>query len=136
MPVKGTIIKIERFAIHDGPGIRTVIFMKGCTLKCSWCSSPESQGFSPEMGYSVEKCVGCGTCVAVCPVKAIKHSDNGKMVTGMQLCNHCGDCVEGCPYSARKMIGDEVTVDEMVLEVGKDLVFYHNSGGGGYFKRR
>jgi len=128
--IKGTIFNIERFAIHDGPGIRTVIFIKGCPLKCQWCSTPQSQEMSPEMGYFVDKCLRCGRCAEVCPVKAITIYNSGEILTERQLCNNCGQCVEVCPAGARTMIGREVTAGEVVKEIEKDTVFYWNSGGG------
>lgn len=128
--LKGTIFKIEKLAIYDGPGIRTVIFLKGCPLRCKWCSSPESQIISPEMGYSVDKCFKCGKCVKVCPEDAIRISEKGDILTNWQLCNNCGECVEGCAFGARKMIGRQVTANEVVREIEKDEIFYHHSGGG------
>jgi len=130
MTMKGMIVKIERFAIHDGPGIRTVIFMKGCPLRCWWCATPESQDVLPEMGYFADKCMRCAKCVEVCPVKAIAISNSGEILTERQFCDNCGKCVEVCPTSARRMMGKEVTVGQVVEEVEKDSIFYWNSGGG------
>jgi len=128
--IKGTIVNIERFAIHDGPGIRTVIFMKGCPLRCQWCSTPESQSMSLEVGYAANKCTRCGKCVEVCPVKAVTVSASGEILTDRLLCDNCGQCVEVCPAGARTMVGREVTVAQVIEEVEKDSVFYWNSGGG------
>ena len=130
MAVKGTIFKIERFAVHDGPGIRTVVFMKGCRLRCLWCSSPESQNMSPEMGYYAEKCAHCGNCVVACSVEAITASSNKRIATVIQRCNHCGECVAICQEGARKLLGEVVSAEEVIHEVEKDSVFYHRSGGG------
>ena len=127
---KGTIVNIERFAIHDGPGIRTVVFMKGCPLRCKWCSTPESQSMSLEMGYAVNKCTRCGKCAEICPVKAIAVSDSGEILTDRLLCDDCGQCVEVCPSGARTTVGREMTVAQIIEEVEKDSVFYWNSGGG------
>lgn len=128
--IKGTIVKIERFAIHDGPGIRTVIFIKGCPLRCKWCSTPESQILSLETGYFASKCLRCAKCAELCPVNAITVFDNGEIVTDRLLCDDCGKCVEVCPTGARAMVGKEVTVKEIIEEIEKDSVFYWNSGGG------
>lgn len=130
MTMKGMIVNIERFAIHDGPGIRTVIFLKGCPLRCWWCSTPESQDVFPEMGYFANKCMRCAKCAEVCPVKAIAISSSGEILTERQLCDNCGKCVEVCSTGARTMMGKEVTVGQVVEEVEKDSIFYWNSGGG------
>lgn len=128
--IKGIIVNIERFAVHDGPGIRTVIFMKGCPLRCQWCSTPESQTTSLEMGYFVNKCLRCAKCAEVCPLKAITVSSSGEILTDRLLCDDCGKCVEVCTTGARKMVGREMTVEQIVAEVEKDSIFYWNSGGG------
>ena len=131
MAIKGTVLKIERFAIHDGPGIRTVIFMKGCPLRCGWCSTPESQELSPEMEYFADRCLRCARCVEVCPVGAISILGNGEIFTDRELCIKCDyQCAEVCPSGARKIAGEEMTVEEVVEEVEKDTLFYANSSGG------
>ena len=130
MTVKGAIFKIERFAVHDGPGIRTVVFMKGCRLRCLWCSSPESQTTSPELGYYAEKCAHCGDCVEACSVEAIKPLSNGGIVTDIQHCDLCGECVAICQEGARRLFGEVVSAEEVVHEAEKDSAFYHRSGGG------
>ncbi len=94
----GRIVSIERFSIHDGPGIRTVIFLKGCPLRCLWCSTPESLSVHPEMEYFVDKCLRCASCVEVCSVKAISVSSNGEILTDRQACDNCGKCVENCTF--------------------------------------
>jgi pyruvate formate lyase activating enzyme len=130
MTVQGTILNIERFAIHDGPGIRTVVFLKGCPLKCLWCSTVNGQLMSPEMEYYVEKCVGCKRCVEVCPVHAISVASTDEILTDRRLCDNCGKCVEVCPSGARVMAGEVVTVDEVIGKIERDTLFYSNSGGG------
>ena len=130
MTVKGIVFNIARFAIHDGPGIRTVVFLKGCPLRCAWCSTPESHVLSPEMGYYADRCIRCGRCAEVCPPQAITVTDGHEVITDKNLCDACGRCVEVCPVGARRMLGTEMTVEEVLTEVEKDALFYWNSGGG------
>lgn len=127
--MKGIVTEIERFAVHDGPGIRTVIFLKGCPLKCKWCSNPETQNRLPEIAYDEEKCVKCGKCIARCPNNAISIGDNC-IHTDKILCTNCGTCEEACLYGARKLYGKLLSVEEVFFEVKKDMLFYRNSGGG------
>ena len=126
---KAIIFNIQKFSVHDGPGIRTTVFFKGCPLRCLWCHNPESQNIQKEMLYDRDKCVLCGTCVKVCPKKAIK-IENGVLTTDMSKCDFCGECVTYCIPEARQIVGKEYTVDEVVREVVKDKVFYDESGGG------
>ncbi len=128
--VKGIVLNIERFAIHDGPGIRTVVFMKGCPLKCLWCSTVDGQDISPEMEYFVDKCIKCQRCVEVCPNGAIKQSNADEIITDRRYCDNCGKCAEVCPTGARQIAGAEMTVEQVLEEVEKDSLFYANSGGG------
>ena len=112
-----TIFNIERSSFVDGPGIRTVVFFKGCNLQCKWCHNPESWSFQPQMLCYEEKCNGCGTCKDVCS-------------NGMQTCDLCGKCVRFCPQDARKICGKAYTVDELFHEIEKDKAYYQTSGGG------
>lgn len=126
---QGMIFDIDRYAIHDGHGIRCLIFMKGCPMRCRWCSNPEGQNFFSEMAYFPAKCIGCGACAASCSRNAIR-MENGEPVTDWGVCDNCGVCVEECYAGARRLFGYPVTVEELFCEIKKDVVFFKNSGGG------
>jgi len=128
--MKGKIYDIQKFAIHDGPGIRTLVFMKGCPLKCLWCSTPQTQNSSPDLLYIEVNCKFCHSCVEACPKEAIKLSDEGKIKIDRNLCNTCGECVESCQNEALKIVGDERTVEELYSEIMKDSPFFRRSNGG------
>lgn len=123
------ITNIQKFSIHDGDGIRTTVFFKGCPLKCEWCHNPETQKFEKEMQVDREKCTGCGACAAVCPNGAI-HMEEGRPILDAEACVFCGKCTRFCPMGAREVIGQEYTVKELVKELMKDQMFYEESGGG------
>jgi pyruvate formate lyase activating enzyme len=125
----GIIFNIQRYSIHDGPGIRTTVFLKGCPLNCWWCQNPESQLSWQEMVFWEDRCIGCGACSLNCPSGAIQ-MENKKPVTDKSKCNLCGECSRICPAQAWEMIGKKLTAEEIVKEVEKDLVFYEESGGG------
>jgi pyruvate formate lyase activating enzyme len=127
--IEGVILRIERTSIHDGPGLRTVLFLKGCPLSCRWCSSPESQRTVPEKGYSPDRCIGCGTCVAHCPDGALSLVD-GTVRTEVSSCSECFGCVAVCPHDARKGYGQRMTVSQAITEISKDEIFFFHSGGG------
>jgi pyruvate formate lyase activating enzyme len=127
--VKGTIFNIQRYSIHDGPGIRTTVFFKGCPLQCLWCQNPESQTFQQELFYNKERCTGCGRCLTACPEKAIEIFE-GRSRTHRTLCKACGACAEVCPEEARVLMGKRVSAEEVFEEVKKDAIFYERSGGG------
>lgn len=122
------IFNIQKFSVHDGPGIRTTVFFKGCPLKCKWCHNPESQNINTQILYDRDKCVLCGTCEKICPQKAIKIENN--ILTTNESCDCCGQCVIYCIKGARQIAGKEYTVDDVLKEVLKDKVFYDKSGGG------
>ena len=126
---EGVIFDIKRYAIHDGPGIRTTVFFKGCPLKCMWCHNPESWSVSPEHGMHANRCIGCGRCIEVCESGAVSQVDGGP-VTDMTKCTFCGRCVEECAVGARELIGRQMSADDIMAEIEKDVVFYDQSSGG------
>lgn len=125
----GQIFNIQRYSTHDGPGIRTTVFLKGCPLSCFWCQNPESQKSQPEILFREDKCTLCGRCIEVCPNGANSIVD-GRMTIDRTLCESCGDCVIPCIPQAREIEGSTMTVGEVIKEVKKDLRLYANSGGG------
>ena len=125
----GIVFDIQHYAIYDGPGIRTTVFLKGCPLRCAWCHNPESQREAPEISYFRERCRECGSCVAACPAGALQLTDHG-VLRDVRLCRACATCVEACPNGARELIGREMSVAEVVDAVVRDKPFYDNSGGG------
>jgi pyruvate formate lyase activating enzyme len=128
----GVVFDIQRYSIHDGPGIRTVVFLKGCPLRCLWCCNPESQQAYPEVEFRERLCQHCGTCLSACPLGAI--NPDLWLTTGpkinLALCDNCGMCVERCPNGALRMVGQRRSVDEVLREVLRDAAYYRRSGGG------
>lgn len=130
--VKGTVANIERYAINDGNGIRTTVFLKGCFLKCRWCSNPETQSFFPEMSFFSDKCIGCGNCVRECPYNAIDEN----LMADRSVCRECYKkenafaCTTKCYTSCRIITGEEMTVQDVYDRVKRDVSFYESSGGG------
>ncbi len=129
MANSGFIFDIKRFEVHDGPGIRTTVFFKGCPLRCWWCHNPEGMYFSESVMYFEYKCIGCRTCENVCPLDAISFNF-GKHHIDRLKCSSCGICCESCPSGALTCIGRAVTVDELMTEIQKDVLLYDNSEGG------
>ncbi len=127
--VQGTVFDIKRFAVHDGPGIRTTVFLKGCPLSCLWCHNPESQARQPQLVFIAHKCIGCGQCFEVCP-NGVHQLVNGDHVIDWQRCVACGTCAQECFAGALEIAGKETTVDDVMAEVVADRVFYERSGGG------
>ena len=128
-PVVGRIWDVKRYALHDGPGIRTTVFLKGCPLRCLWCCNPESQNRVPEFLWLEENCLGCDLCFQVCPRGAIEVIDGARRVDSAR-CDRCGRCIDSCPGQALTQVGRLVTVDELLREVVRDSVFFQRSGGG------
>ncbi len=127
----GVVFDIQRYSIHDGPGIRTTVFLKGCPLRCWWCHNPESQSSEPEVIYFEERCIRCGECVRACPHGALALDEAGaRVLRDASRCEPCGECARVCPTGARQLAGRRMTVPEVVREVAKDQVFFDQSGGG------
>jgi pyruvate formate lyase activating enzyme len=126
---KTTVFNIQKFSIHDGPGIRTTVFFKGCPLNCIWCHNPESQNFSKEMMFDKEKCTLCGKCAEKCSRGAISVSHAG-LVNDCARCDFCGVCTEFCTNNAREIAGEELSAAQIMKEIEKDSIFYEQSKGG------
>ena len=123
------ITNIQKFSIHDGDGIRTSVFFKGCPLRCEWCHNPETQEYEREMQFDAEKCAACGACVKACQSHALSMKDK-KPALDKSLCTLCGRCENFCPAGLREIVGREYTVKELIKELLKDQMFYEESGGG------
>ncbi len=123
-----TIFDLKRYAINDGPGIRTAVFMKGCPLDCWWCHNPEGRTRQPQLMVRTNRCRLCGDCAEVCPQSAITISE--KIFTDPGLCKDCGTCAQVCVQGARELVGQVVTIGELLKEIERDVVFFDQSGGG------
>lgn len=125
----GLILNLQKYSVHDGPGIRTTVFFKGCPLSCWWCHNPESQGREPFVHYDRDRCLGCGECARACPSGALALTPDG-VVTDTSRCRGEAACAAACPAEARRLIGRRMTVDEIMAEVERDRLYYDQSGGG------
>jgi pyruvate formate lyase activating enzyme len=125
----GLVFDIKRYAISDGPGIRIVVFLKGCNLNCAWCHNPEGIAAGQERMYAPSRCIGCGTCVSACPNAALTLTSEG-IVTDNELCDLNGVCAAVCPTKAIELSGTAMTVEEILAEIEKERVFFEQSGGG------
>ncbi|MEE4166912.1 MAG: glycyl-radical enzyme activating protein [Desulfocapsaceae bacterium] len=129
MTVRGKIFAIKRFSLHDGPNLRTTVFFKGCPLHCRWCHNPEGISRQLQTVSSVDRCIGCGECIVHCPQQALSMGSTG-IERDVNRCDNCGECVQRCPALVHEQTGRQVTVDEVISEISKDLPFYDQSGGG------
>lgn len=127
--MEGTIFNVQRYSIHDGPGIRTTVFLKGCPLSCWWCHNPESQSVDKEIMYIENRCVHCGTCFKNCNEEAIDFTSMKPLIDDKK-CTLCGECIRVCPTNALELVGKTITVRNLMKEIEKDLIFYDQSGGG------
>ena len=131
--VAGVVFNIQKYSVHDGPGIRTIVFLKGCPLTCRWCSNPESQQIKPELAYNRDKCLTfeqCVRCLEVCAPGAIQQDDESRARIDRQLCSQCLLCAEACPSKALIVYGEERSVAAVIDAVEEDGAFYSRSGGG------
>jgi pyruvate formate lyase activating enzyme len=126
---RGVVFNIQRFSIHDGPGIRTTVFLKGCPLRCGWCSNPESMRPYPEIITRDVKCIGCGKCIDACSQQAISVVEDTRIIH-WEKCNYCMQCTEACPSRAIEAVGRTMTVAEVMDTVERDAGYYQRSGGG------
>jgi pyruvate formate lyase activating enzyme len=123
---KGRIFDISRGCVDDGPGLRTVVFLKGCLLRCPWCHNPEGKSFEPAIAYDLKKCIGCKECKRVCP----REWDFGIPYSWRNGCRACGLCADVCPSKARRLVGKDVDAESLVQEIMKDEDFFRGTGGG------
>lgn len=129
----GIVFNIQKYSVHDGPGIRTVVFLKGCPLSCAWCSNPESQSYTPQLAYNEKNCITlseCLRCAEVCTAGALVKGDDDKINVVWDSCTDCLACTEVCPAEALAVYGEEMNVKDVIDQVEKDASFYARSGGG------
>lgn len=126
-----TVFNIQRFSLHDGPGIRTTVFLKGCPLSCPWCHNPESRDSRPQLAIQADRCLDCGACLSVCPQDLAGPLDE---LTGANrpdaTCLHCGACAEACPSVARDLVGETMDVTQAIARIERDRAYFEESGGG------
>lgn len=125
---EGVVFDIQRFSLNDGPGIRSIVFLKGCPLSCLWCCNPESQRMAPDVMFDAEKCIGCGKCAEVCSHGAIGHENLHRI--DRTKCVGCGECVAICPGGALTLKGEQMSIGEIIQVVKRDSNYFRKSGGG------
>ncbi len=130
MSTSGVVFDIQRYSLQDGPGLRTLVFLKGCPLRCLWCSNPESQRLEPQLLYDGDRCTLCLRCVPVCPSGALTSAGEGALSYDLTRCTCCGACVHACPNGARRVCGETMTVEHVLGLVLRDAPFYRRSAGG------
>ena len=133
MKKSGIVFNIQKYSVHDGPGIRTVVFLKGCPLRCRWCSNPESQKAQPQLVYNPQKCLTlehCVRCLEVCTAGAIKTGEGNRVQIDREICTECLLCTKVCPSLALNVYGETMTVSQVIDKVEEDSSFYSRSGGG------
>lgn len=126
----GYVSNIQKFSVNDGYGIRTIVFLLGCTLRCRWCQNPETLENKPALMYVADLCKGCSRCKGVCPMGGRQISAEERIALNRDQCIQCFECAEACPYEALKLSGREMSTEQVLDEVMKDKVFYHQTGGG------
>lgn len=127
--MEAVITTIQRMSLHDGPGIRSVLFLKGCNMRCRWCHNPETWVRTTQLQQIRGRCVGCGSCLEACPPKALRHSENGIRIERGE-CTVCGRCAEVCPSGALSLVGERIDAREALRRVERDRVFFDQTGGG------
>ncbi len=125
----GIILEIQRMSTEDGPGIRTTVFFKGCSLKCAWCHNPESISIKPEIHWIGSRCIGCRTCLKTCRLNALSLDERGMRID-RSVCTGCGDCTEACPSTAMELLGHAWELDALIAELIKDQAYFEASSGG------
>jgi len=125
----GLVLEIQRMSTEDGPGIRTTVFLKGCSLKCTWCHNPESISLKPQVHWIASQCIGCKTCIALCANNALKFVDSAININ-RDVCDGCGDCAKNCPSTAMELLGVQWDAEDLAAELAKDKSFFKKSGGG------
>ncbi len=128
--ITAKVFNIQKCSIHDGPGMRTVVFLKGCPLRCLWCANPESQNYYSEITDNPNRCIGCDACTDICPKNCISRNEEGMRKIDRKICDRCGKCVEVCYAESKTMVGEDKTVEEIIQDVRRDKRYYINSGGG------